>query len=302
MILALKRNFWVSRLFCLHYRRVYLSSLTLVTLPIGNNKDITLRALETLSLGKCFYAEDTRVFKKILDNLNIDYADKFIDSFHDHTVGKIDLIVEKIKSGMQVYLVSDAGSPVISDPAFPLLKKIREAGIEIKTVPGVSSVIAALELSALPPHPFHFWGFIARTKGEKKNFFNDLGDVAGTHLFFESPHRILETITAFFEHFPEGELVITREITKVYESVYRIKRNDLIDLEKIITEKGEFVLLFHVDKKAHTSSRTSEISELINDYLEGKGGTKKLAKIFAKALDGDTKAIYDQLSRSENKS
>jgi len=271
----------------------------LITLPIGNNKDITLRALEALTIGKCFYAEDTRVFKKLLENQNIDYADKFIDSFHDHTIGKIDIIIDKIRSGVHVYLVSDAGSPVISDPAFPLLKKIREFGIEIKTVPGVTSVIAALELSALPPHPFHFWGFIARTKGEKKNFFKDLEEITGTHLFFESPHRLLETVAIFFENFPEGELVVTREITKVYESVYRIKNIDLANLEKIIIEKGEFVILFHVDKKAQASMKSSEISKLVHDYLEGKGGTKKLAKIFAKILDSDNKVIYDQLVRSE---
>ena len=147
-----------------------MSSLTLVSLPIGNIKDITLRAIEALRSGDCFYAEDTRVFKKLLNSLEIEYSSKFIDSFHEHSEGKIKNITEKIQAGTRVYLVSDAGSPVISDPAFPLLKKMREEGIEIKTIPGVTSVVTALELSGLPPRPFHFWGFISRSKNERKDF------------------------------------------------------------------------------------------------------------------------------------
>ena len=102
-----------------------MSSLTLITLPIGNIKDITIRAMEALKLGDCFYAEDTRVFKNLLSSLEIDFSSKHIDSFHEHSAGKIQQITEKIKNGTTIYLVSDAGSPMISDPAFPLLKKMR---------------------------------------------------------------------------------------------------------------------------------------------------------------------------------
>ncbi len=281
-------------------RRVKLSSLTLVSLPIGNLGDITLRALEALKSGQCFYAEDTRVFKKLLDSLGILYAGKFIDSFHDHSEGKIQVIVEKIQQGIEVYLVSDAGSPVISDPAYPLLKKMREEGIAIKTLPGVTSVVTALELSGLPPHPFHFWGFISRSKNERREFFSEIGSIAGTHLFFESPHRIYESIESFFSVFPDGELVITRELTKVFESVYRIKRDQLSEVQKIVMDKGEFVVLFHVENKGKSQGgHTDEVALMVRDYLEGKAGTKKLAKIFAKILDVETKTVYDQLSQSD---
>lgn len=275
-----------------------MSSLTLVSLPIGNLKDITLRAIETLKLGEYFYAEDTRVFKKLLESLEIDYSSKFIDSFHEHSAGKIKNIVEKIQSGIPVYLVSDAGSPLISDPAYPLLKKMREEGIEIKTIPGVTSVVTALELSGLPPLPFHFWGFISRSKNERKEFFNDLSLQPGTHIFFESPHRIFETIESFFQVLPEGELVITKELTKTFESVYRITRNNLFEIDKMIVDKGEFVALFHVENLKHSPINNSDVVEMVKDYMEGKGGTKKLAKIFSKILGVDTKNIYDQLSRS----
>lgn len=275
-----------------------MSSLTLITLPIGNVKDITLRALETLKAGEIFYAEDTRVFKSLLAALEIDFSLKQIDSFHEHSEGKIKIITEKIKNGSSVYLVSDAGSPMISDPAFPLLKKMREEGIEIHTVPGVTSVVTALELSGLPPTPFHFWGFISRSKNERKDFFMELGQIAGTHIFFESPHRVLETVDSFFSVIPEGELVVTKELTKTYESVYRLTKNNLLEMKNQMVDKGEFVILFHVEHLKNSPMNNTEVIELVKDYLEGKGGTKKLAKIFSKILGVDTKKMYDQLSHS----
>jgi 16S rRNA (cytidine1402-2'-O)-methyltransferase len=276
-----------------------LSSLTLITLPIGNIKDITVRALETLRMGEHFYAEDTRVFKNLLGALEIDFGGKQIDSFHEHSEGKIKNILEKIKSGINVYLVSDAGSPMISDPAFPLLKKMREEDIEIKTIPGVTSVVTALELSGLPPQPFHFWGFISRSKNERKEFFIELSSIPGTHIFFESPHRIFETIDSFLGALPESELVVTKELTKTYETVYRINKNNQHDVIAQIVDKGEFVALFHVENLKHSAMSNSEVVELVKDYLKGRGGTKKLAKIFAKILGSETKSVYDQLSRSD---
>ncbi len=274
-----------------------MSELTLVTLPIGNIGDITRRALEALESGRTFYAEDTRVFKDLLNSLEISFQDKFIDSFHDQSVGKIDVIVGKIKNGESIYLVSDAGSPMVSDPAYPLLKRLLEEGIEIKTLPGVTAVIAALELSGLPPHPFHFWGFLARGKGEKKDFFKDLNRVVGTHIFFESPHRIFESIEQFFEVNADKTLVIARELTKTYESVYRLTKENLPELKSIVMDKGEFVVLFHNEAESGASANQEEILELVNDYLQNGGSTKKLAKIFSKIVGKDTKSVYDQLSR-----
>lgn len=275
-----------------------LSELILVTLPIGNMGDITLRALEALKSGKTFYAEDTRVFKELLNNLGITYQDKFIDSFHDQSVGKLEIILSKIKNGEVVHLVSDAGSPMVSDPAFPLLKRLVEEKITIKTLPGVTAVVTALELSALPPHPFHFWGFIGRGKGEKKDFFKELAGIPGTHIFFESPHRVFETIDNFFEVQPDNTLVIGRELTKTYESVYRITKDDLKDIREQVVDKGEFVLLFHSAAEKSSAGSSDEVVALTKDYLENGGSTKKLAKIFSKVLGSDTKTIYDQLSRS----
>jgi 16S rRNA (cytidine1402-2'-O)-methyltransferase len=275
-----------------------LSELILVTLPIGNSKDITLRALETLKSEKIFYAEDTRVFKQALESFGISNQEKSIDSFHDQSIGKIDLVLKKLAEGQNVCLVSDAGSPIISDPAYPLIKKCIEEGYAVKTVPGVTSVTTALELSGLPPHPFHFWGFIGRSKNERRDFFTELGSVKGTHLFFESPHRLFESIESFFEIFPEHQLIVAKELTKTFETVYRIVKSDLPNLSQIIVDKGEFVVLFHNESGAGNSVEFKELQSMITDYLAEGGGPKKLAKIFAKALGSDTKTIYDQLNRS----
>ena len=117
----------------------------------------------------------------------------------------------------------------------------------------MTSVITALELSGLPPQPFHFWGFVTRSKQERLTFFSELMNLAGTHIFFESPHRIFETIEAFFSTNPEGELVVTRELTKIYESVYRLRKENLNVLKTLVMDKGEFVVLFHVESKATSS-------------------------------------------------
>jgi 16S rRNA (cytidine1402-2'-O)-methyltransferase len=274
-----------------------IKGLTLVGLPIGNYQDITLRALEILKDGKYFYAEDTRVFKSLLEHYEINYANKFIDSFHDHSENKVEAIIGLMKNGNEVYLVSDAGSPIISDPAYPLVKRVHEENLSINTIPGITSVITALELSGLPPHPFHFWGFIARTKGEKATSFTTLAAIKGTHLFFESPHRIYETINIFFEINPEGALVIARELTKKFETVMRITKADLPKIKELVLDKGEFVILFHNDNVSE-SSINLEMKELVNDFLDNGGGTKKLAKIFSKILGEDSKLIYNKLKES----
>lgn len=276
-----------------------MSDIILVTLPIGNLKDITQRALEALQDGEVFYAEDTRVFKELLHKYGISLDGKFIDSFHDQSVGKIDQIMEKIRSGKDVYIVSDAGSPMISDPAYPLQQRALLEGVEVKTLPGATAVTTALELSCLPPIPFHFWGFLLRGKSEKKESFKKLSGQNGTHIFFESPHRIFDTIEIFFEVYPEDELVICRELTKTYESVYRLKKEDLKNVKEIVVEKGEFVILFNLKNKETHSSDMLEVKELAADYLEHGGSPKKLAKILSKILNKETKVIYEQLSRRE---
>ena len=273
-----------------------MSSLILVTLPIGNSKDITFRAFEALKDAHTIYAEDTRVLKDHLKGFGIDYSNKFIDSYHDQSKGKISAIINKIKNNEDVCLVSDAGSPLISDPAYPLIQEVLKNELTLKTIPGVTAVVTALELSGLPPHPFHFWGFVARTTNEKRDLFKQLKMIMGTHLLYESPHRVFDTIRDFFQVYPNGTLVVARELTKHFESVYRLTIHDLETLENTVIGKGEFVILFHVESTDQNHIHDDELIEMAKHYLDEKSSPKKLAKILAKILGEDTKLIYDRMT------
>ncbi len=277
-----------------------MSGLYLITLPIGNCEDITLKALRCLKEINTIYAEDTRVLKDLLKDLSLDYSNKVIDSFHDHSESKIENIIKKLKSGEKIALVSDAGSPVISDPAYPLIKEIIKNNIPLFNASGITSVVCALELSGLPANPFHFWGFIGRTDADRKQLYNKLSSINGTHIFFESPHRIYETIKSFFEVFPEEELVIARELTKKFQEIKKINIDNLDKLSECILDKGEFVLLCHF-RKTLDSKLDNKIIEEINDYLDNGGNTKKLAKIFGRILNQESRTIYNKMIQSKEK-
>ena len=150
----------------------------------------------------------------------------------------------------------------------------------------------------MPPHPFHFWGFTGRSNGERTQFFDSLKNIKGTHIYFESPHRIYESIQNFFEIYPEQTLVVTRELTKHFQSVYRLKKADLLKIEEIVMQKGEFVVLFHnEEQKGEGVLSSRKLLELVEDYMNEGGSPKKLAKIFSQITGEDTKAIYDKISR-----
>ncbi|WP_417335210.1 16S rRNA (cytidine(1402)-2'-O)-methyltransferase [Halobacteriovorax marinus] len=271
-----------------------MSTLKLVTLPIGNLSDITPRALETLKNERLFLAEDTRNLRKIFDLLGVDGSQKNVDSFHDHSKDKVDYYVTKMKSGHSYVLVSDAGSPVISDPAFPLVRACIDAGIEIETAPGVSAVTTALELSGLPPQPFTFYGFTPRDDSKKREFFTSLLSQSGTFIFFESPHRLMKTLKVLEQVLPDSDIAVARELTKKFETIYRFKAKDFESIE--IKSVGEIVLLIHHEASAK-SLKSKKLEALALDYLDKKQNKKNLSKLLAEILDENSKDIYQKLSR-----
>jgi 16S rRNA (cytidine1402-2'-O)-methyltransferase len=277
---------------------VILSELILITLPIGNPQDITLRALETIRNKDIFFAEDTRNFKKFLEIQNISYENKRIDSFHDHSKNKIEHIISFLRDGSDICLVSDAGSPIISDPAYPLISEAIFQGFKVNTIPGVTSVVTALELSGLPANPFHFWGFISRNSNERISFFNQKLQIKGTHIFFESPHRVYETIDDFFKVYSDGEITVTKELTKTFQTVVRINSTNFDQLKSLIKDKGEFVLLFNTKDAVVEKSINSEILKMTDEYLINPS-TKKLAKILSKITQASQEDIYSRLVRSD---
>ncbi len=265
-----------------------------MTLPIGNLSDITQRALKALQDERLFLAEDTRNLRKIFDLYEIDQSHKDVDSFHDHSKDKIDYYITKIKSGRSYILVSDAGSPIISDPAFPLVRACIDAGIEIESIPGVSSVTAALELSGLPPQPFTFYGFLARDDSKKREFFESLLTQTGTFVTFESPHRLEKTLKLLSSILPDADVAVCREITKKFETVYRFKASEWESAE--VKSVGEIVLLIH-HKTEQVKISNKKLTELANEYLYKKQTPKNLAKLLSEILGDSSKDIYEQITR-----
>jgi 16S rRNA (cytidine1402-2'-O)-methyltransferase len=225
--------------------------------------------------------------------LGIGFSGKEILSFHDNQkIDRTKKLLEILKEGEDAYVVSEAGSPIVSDPAFPIVKKALLEGFEIDSYPGVSSVLIALELSGLPPYPFTFHGFFPREN--KTDFIKNLK--SGTHIFFESPLRCEKTLKEFCEFYPNSKFAVARELTKKFQTVYRFKGSEF-GQNKIIY-KGEFVFLVNIEK-ASTGKDLSKVSVLCRDYLEGKGGVKLLSKIFAEILDEDSKKIYQSLTHKD---
>lgn len=215
--------------------------LVLVPTPIGNLKDITLRALEVLSAAGLILAEDTRVSRKLLDHFQISTP---LRSFHTHNEhGLVEGLVERLQSGEQVALISDAGSPGISDPGFLLVRACVQAGIEVEALPGPTALIPALTLSGLPCDRFAFEGFLPVKKGRQKRL-EELAGSTRTMVFYESPFRILKTLQQFEEVFgPDRQVAVCRELTKIHEEVRRGSLQEVRTYFETHTVKGEFVIV-----------------------------------------------------------
>jgi 16S rRNA (cytidine1402-2'-O)-methyltransferase len=272
-----------------------LGQLTLITVPIGNLGDLTERSRQKLEQGDFFLAEDTRMLRSLLGHLGISDKNKTIQSFHDHSAGKMDWILGQISQREEVCLVSDAGSPMISDPAFPLVLRAIEDGHKIESCPGASSVIVALELSGLPPIPFHFHGFLPREKGKRKQFFNSLIGMYGTHIFFESPHRVIDSLDDMVATHNDAEIAVARELTKKFETIHRFNSENFDQEREKIAAKGEFVLLLHLPKTKGQKVGGEEFVGLAKQYLEQKRTPKQLAKLLGAILGQPTSEVYQEL-------
>jgi len=219
-----------------------MSTFYIVATPIGNLKDITFRALEVLREVDLILAEDTRVTKKLLTFYQIK---KPIISYHQHSrLRKVNYILEFLKKGKNLALVSDAGTPGISDPGNKLIAEIlkRKISTKIVPIPGPSALITAASVSGFPMNKFLFLGF-PPTKRKRKKFFEEIVKSKYPAIFYESPYRIIKTLKELNSLIENGEIVVCRELTKKFETIYRGK------IEKVIKEierdkiKGEFVVI-----------------------------------------------------------
>ncbi len=215
--------------------------LYLVSTPIGNLEDITLRALRVLKEVSLIAAEDTRETRKLLAHYKISSD---ITSFNDlNKSSRSRQLIEMMRCGKDVALVSDAGTPGISDPGFFLVRECVREGIKIVPVPGPTAMVSALVCSGLPTDRFTFYGFIPKKPGQKESFLKNLSEKDETAVFYESPYRILKTLEAMSALLPDHQVVIGRELTKMFEEFVRGTPKEVLSHFRSKPIKGEFVVL-----------------------------------------------------------
>ena len=219
------------------------NGIYLVATPIGNVKDISLRAVEVLNNAEIVACEDTRVTKKLFSLLNIPIADKTFVAVHDHNEKEeVFLLVEKAKDAVVAY-VSDAGSPLISDPGYKLAKTCYEKEVYLTTIPGPCALVCGLQLSGLPTNNFMFVGFIPNKDKARLDLFEKYKNIDTTLIFYETANRLLKTLSSMKKVFNGREVAVVREITKMFEECKRGSVDDLLEYYEVNQPKGEIVLL-----------------------------------------------------------
>ena len=218
-----------------------MSKLFIVPTPIGNLKDITIRAIDTLQAVDIIYAEDTRTSLKLLNHYEISTP---MQSFHMHNEhAKINNIISSFKQGKTAAIISDAGTPGISDPGFSLVRACLENHIEVECLPGATALIPALINSGFPCEKFSFEGFLPAKKGRTKRL-KEIVAQEKTMIFYESPHRLIKTLKDFSEYFTgENQVSVSREISKKFEETIRGTLLQVIDHFEKNKPKGEFVIV-----------------------------------------------------------
>lgn len=219
--------------------------LSLVTTPIGNLEDITLRAIRILKEADYVLCEDTRVTGKLLKHYEISAKLRRYDA---HSSDKVhETVLQDLADGQKIALVSDAGTPGISDPGVFLVQRAREAGTLVEVIPGPSAVTAAVSLAGIAGNQFTFLGFAPQKKG-RETFFRTLNDWPHVVVFFESTHRIIKTLDSLHKEIPEAKVYLAREITKLFEELLIGTPAELLEIlqNEPVRQKGEFVVLVEV--------------------------------------------------------
>lgn len=265
--------------------------LFVVATPIGNLGDMVPRAVEVLQMADVIAAEDTRHSRRLLDHFGID---KPLMAYHDHSGGaKVDGLLKALLDGRNVALISDAGTPLISDPGFRLVKEAREQGVQVVPIPGPCAAVAALSVAGLPTDRFSFEGFLpAKTVGRRKQLELLLNETR-TMVFYEAPHRVLETLQDMAEVFGgDRSAVLARELTKAFETLIAQPLNELVSIVEADSnqQRGEIVLVVAgADQQLSADEeRQQEVLQVLLEELP----VKQASTIAAKLTGGNKKVLY----------
>lgn len=274
-----------------HYGSVS-GSLFLVATPIGNLEDLTFRAVRTLREVDLIACEDTRHTRRLLDHYGIE---KPTISYYEHNeTDRSESLVERMHTGANIAVVSDAGTPLISDPGYRLVAAAIRAGIRVIPIPGPSAILTALTASGLPTDSFYFGGFVSQKQGARRKMLESLAHFDCTLIFYEAPHRILETLQDIADVYGERQIVLTRELTKIHEEFLRGTALALIrNLRERGTVKGEITLV--IGKPLPPPADDRPVREAFEAYLTQGLSRMDAIKAVAKDRGVSKREIYAAL-------
>ena len=274
-------------------------SLYIVATPIGNLSDLSIRAKEVLEMADVIAAEDTRETKKLFSLIGVSCNKKFI-AYEDHfEEDRLQEIITLINDGKKVALVSDAGSPLISDPGFKLVRECRRQNIKITTVPGCCAVISALQLSGLPTNRFMFAGFVPNKDKARIDFFDELKNINSTLVVYETAIRILKTLNAIKETMKNREISVVREITKIYEECIYGTIDEVIKKIEEKPIKGEVVVV--ISPPLEDDISCIDIEKELKTELE-KSTLKDAVKKISEKYKIKKNDVYEKALRIKNDS
>lgn len=265
--------------------------LYIVSTPIGNLEDITLRALRILKEVHVIAAEDTRHSMKLLTHYGI--SKPMISYWGEKEKVRAEDILERLRSGQSVALISDAGTPGISDPGTVVIKKAIEQNIQVLAIPGPSAFVAALSLSGLNTDEFSFIGFLPSGKTRRQKTLTDLSLESRTLIFYEAPHRIIDTLIDMEQVFRARRAVLIKEITKIHEEVIRGSISEILEALRETRIAGEYVIVLEGrsdEKEVTAEDALLEISSLMKKGVRRKDAVKRIAEAYGLSK----KELYDK--------
>lgn len=271
-------------------------TLYLIPTPIGNLDDISIRCLNTLKEVDVIFSEDTRVTSLLLSHFEI--SKKLVSSHSYNEDVTSNKLIDYLKEGKNVGLVSDRGTPVISDPGYKLAKTAIDNNFNVVALPGTTAFVPALIASGLNPQPFLFFGFLSNKSSKRKKELEDLKNYPYTLIFYEAPHRLLETLDDMYDVLGNRKICISREISKKFEEIYRDTLENI--REQVKDAKGEFVIVIDGNYEEKTYDNLS-IIEHVNLYIKEGYDVKEASKLVAKERKMTKSDVYNEYHKKSER-